>query len=314
MKWHEYGGKGYLAGRINALRPNDAYLTFASTHAGGMAVELEGELQEGRSEIANDKNGWLMNFWRVLRDPSSFSALRTILELTPFSREEFEDCTEAMKRTSARIIAGGFPNVEAAHAFFVACRQSLAGRMKGFASISTSRVRRGMNEQVSAWLSSVEGLDLVHDRLKRWFLECRDAADFIALVDKPETLFYSDPPYYPDTRVAKEVYEFEMTQRDHAILLSCYANKPFLTEADFLRLDGNALWSDFQKHQNRPFKGRFMLSGYDCELYQLAKDVNGWRQVTFKMPNAAAGGKEKRIMTESVWMNYDPPAVKNLTA
>jgi hypothetical protein len=42
--------------------------------------------------------------------------------------------------------------------FFVRCRQSMAGRMRDFATLSRTRVRRGMNEQAAAWLSAVEGL------------------------------------------------------------------------------------------------------------------------------------------------------------
>jgi len=51
-------------------------------------------------------------------------------------------------------------------------------------------------------------------------------------------------------------------------------------------------------------KGRFVLSGYRSELYDIFAHQNGWRRVDFDLPNNAAGGKSKRRMIESVWMNY----------
>ena len=45
-------------------------------------------------------------------------------------------------------------------AFFVACRQSRAGGMKGFTPVTRSRTRRGRNGNVSEWVGAVEGLAL----------------------------------------------------------------------------------------------------------------------------------------------------------
>ena len=64
---------------------------------------------------------------------------------------------------------GPMSPIDRAHGgFFVRCRQSLAGRMKSFATLSRTRTRRGMNEQASAWLTAIEGLPAVrYARLSR---------------------------------------------------------------------------------------------------------------------------------------------------
>jgi hypothetical protein len=51
-------------------------------------------------------------------------------------------------------------------------------------------------------------------------------------------------------------------------------------------------------------KGKFLLSGYDSELYLSYERKNDWRRHTFDLPNNAAGGDEKRRMTEVVWCNF----------
>jgi DNA adenine methylase len=98
--------------------------------------------------------------------------------------------------------------IERAHAFFIACRQSLAGRM---------------NEQVSAWLNAIEGLPAVHARLKRVAILNRPAVEVIRQQDGPRTLFYCDPPYLHETRETTGEYAHEMTVEQHEELLETLA-------------------------------------------------------------------------------------------
>ncbi|WP_246791774.1 DNA adenine methylase [Burkholderia perseverans] len=86
-------------------------------------------------------------------------------------------------------------------------------------------------------------------------------------------LVYCDPPYVHSTRTKKGIYRFEMSDEAHADLLSVLLAIP----------------------------ARAMLSGYRCELYDAA--LSSWRRVDF--PAMTHGG----VRIESVWMNFDPPAV-----
>src|SRR5262249_23172620 len=53
-------------------------------------------------------------------------------------------------------------------------------------------------------------------------------------------------------------------------------------------------------------KGKFLLSGYRSDLYDSFTEQHRWHRVDIELPNNAAGGKSKRRMVESVWMNFVP--------
>lgn len=274
-----HGGKDSLASWIVGLmpprcknpnnpRPDDSgYLHYVEPYFGGGSVLLEND-PEGISEVVNDINGELVNFWNVLRCPSEFELLHRFLEAAPFDQKRFDSLL--------RLTPGLGTCVDRAWRFFILCRQSLAGRMQGFSPVSRNRTRRGMNEQVSAWLNAIEGLPAVHARLKRVLILNGDALDVIRQQDGPRTLVYADPPYVHSSRATVGEYEHEMSEQDHAKLL--------------LALD--------------EMKGRFLLSGYHSRLYDNHAKTRGWRCHEKQIHNHAAGGKTKRIMTECVWCNY----------
>lgn len=265
-----FGGKSYLAKRIIALMPS--HIHYVETHAGGLSVLLAKPF-DGVSEVANDINHRLTDFWRVLADPDQFQVFSRTVSAIPFSKIEFNEA----KLTRAVNIPSLSPIVRRAVAFFIQARMSHSGRMKDFAAFSRTRTRRGMNEQASAWLSAVEGLEAVHKRLMRVAITYQDAAELISQQDHRTTLFYCDPPYMHESRANSNEYgEFEMTVRDHEKLLIAL----------------------------RSIKGKFLLSGYRSKLYDNYAKRYKWSCVDIKIPNHASGEKSKRIMTECVWMNY----------
>jgi DNA adenine methylase len=86
LKWH--GGKTYLAPWIIAHMP--PHLHYVEPFAGGLAVLLAKEY-EGVSEVVNDLDGHLMNFWRVLASEKTFADFVRIVQATPFSQEVFRN-------------------------------------------------------------------------------------------------------------------------------------------------------------------------------------------------------------------------------
>jgi DNA adenine methylase len=279
LKWH--GGKGYLAKKIIGLMPPriknsnapaldaDGWLHYVEPYFGGGAVLLEQD-PEGISEVVNDINRNLVGFWRALQSTDTFNAIKRTLDLVPFAADEYQD---AFLRGATDW--GQWP-IQACVGFFIHCRQSLAGRMKGFAPLTRNRTRRGMNEQVSAWMNAIEGLPSVHERLRRVVILNMDALDCIKQQDGSRTLFYLDPPYLKETRAAKEVYAHEMSESQHASLLNILGE----------------------------VKGRFLLSGYPSSLYEAARLRYGWNRHDFEIDNKAASGEEKRKMIECVWTNF----------
>jgi DNA adenine methylase len=262
IKWH--GGKHYLAPKIVALMP--PHLHYVEPFFGGGSVMLAAE-PEGRSEVANDIDFHLTNFWRVLQDSIRFDSFLRLCEATPFSESEY-------RTAGLQYHDPCDDQVKSAWQFFIRCRQSLAGRMKCFAPLSKTRVRRGMNEQASAWLTAIEGLAEVHERLKRVVVLNRDAIDVIGEQDGVQTLFYCDPPYLHETRKSIDVYAHEMTEADHAKFL------------------------DTINHT----VGKVMISGYRSRLYDHC--LSGWTRHDFDLPNNSAGGETKRRMTECLWCNF----------
>lgn len=201
LKWH--GGKHYLARKIVALMV--PHLHYVEPFAGGLAVLLARDPDDRRlwvgadssccgvSELVSDINSPLMNFWRVIQDATTFKKFQRIVEAIPLSRAEWE---------KAHAHQYGQDPVADAVAFFVDCRQSLAGRQTCFTAITRNRTRRGMNGNASEWISAVDGLPAVYARLRRVVTDNKPALETIQRQDGPGTLSYCDPPYLHETRTA----------------------------------------------------------------------------------------------------------------
>lgn len=220
-------------------------------------------------EVYNDLDDRVVNFYRVVRDPELFSRLRLALEMTPHAREEF-----------AAVVNEPLVDdpVEAARGFFVCMRQARGGLgMSGITergwAVST-RCRRKMPEAVSKFLSSIDGLEQVHNRLREVTIECRPAVEIIRAYDGRDAFHYLDPTYLPETRHGKKAktYAHEMTRDDHVALLELI----------------------------NQVKGKVMISGYPADLYDSM--LAGWRRDEYltKAHVANSGGKR----TEVIWMNY----------
>ncbi len=271
LKWH--GGKHYLASKIVGLMP--PHIHYVEPYFGGGSVLLAKD-PEGVSEVVSDLNGSLMNFWEVLRSDFAFERFRRLCEATPFSEADYDMAVEYLASHAPQRACESGNSWTYAHAFFVVCRQSLAGRMKGFTGITKTRVRRGMSNEVSAWLTTIEGLPAVHERLKRVLILNRPALEVVQGQDGKDTLFYLDPPYLHETRATTGEYLHEMSEAEHGELLDLLSR----------------------------IVGKFILSGYRSELYDDFASACGWTRRDFELPNQAAGGETKRRMTECLWMNF----------
>ena len=268
LKWH--GGKFYLAADFHRLAPPHIHRTH--TYAGGLG-EFWNWPHDGVSEVVNDIDGALTNFWRVLQGEDTFNRFMRIVQAMPFSQVEWQD---------SLIIDPTAEPVQRAVHFFVRVRQSMSGRKDCFAPISRNRVRRAMNEQASAWLSAVDGLPMVHHRLKRVVILNMPAIDAIQSQDGRTTLHYVDAPYVLDTRVTVGEYGlFEMTDDQHRelirVLLSC--------------------------------EGKVMVSMYHHPIYDVLHLEHGWQVHEFDLPNNASAADVKERKIECVWCNFILPQV-----
>lgn len=271
-----HGGKSLLAPKHIALFPS--HVSYIEPYFGGGNVLLAkpNYLIEGHSEVANDIDKILMNFWRVLQDEVWFYELVSLLDKIPFSQVEFEEAQHTVNQLGTNPQFFVDQNVRAAACFFILCYQSRQKLQKDFATLSRTRTRRGRNEQVSAWLTAIDGLEDIHNRLQRVVITNMDAVKLIKQQDGPDTLFYIDPPYMHETRVTIKDYRCEMSYHDHKRLLDC------LIELD----------------------GKMMLCGYPSQLYDDYSKSCKWRTVDFPSTLASSSKAVKDVRIERIWLNY----------
>ncbi len=257
VKWH--GGKFYLSKRIIEYFPK--HHTYLEPFGGAASVLLN--KPPSPVEVYNDIDHRITRLFRILRDHGD--ELHRRLSLTPYSEAEF---VESFDETD--------DDIEQARRDFVRWRMSLGGRGDSF-SFTLHRVRRGMADVVSGYLSMIdEQLPLIAERLRTVEIVCRPALDVIATWDSDETLIYADPPYMPSTRHegSRSIYGCEMSEQDH-IDLASVLNK---------------------------CRSKVVLSGYPSPVYE---DLyRHWRRAEFDVANHAAGGKSKARMCEVLWMNW----------
>lgn len=263
-----HGGKKYLASRILKLIP--PHIRYIEPYFGSGAV-LFRKSGKGVAEFVNDINGDLMNFWDCLRNPETFSKLERLLVFSPLSQELWKYSYETMEHKARQ---EGY-EVYNAWRFFVRFRQSRQGLGRTYCT-PTGRLRRNMNENVSAWLSAIEGLPEAHERLQRVEIYCEDALKFIGRFKNKDDFFYCDPPYLQETRILTDVYQYEMDELDHINLLEVLSN----------------------------IKGKFILSGYPSKLYNDFAKLNNWSVQTIKIDNKASSKKKKEIKEETLWSNF----------
>jgi DNA adenine methylase len=176
--------------------------------------------------------------------------------------------------------------VQKAVMWFVAARQCFSGVFGAPWARDKEPNRNGKGKTVQTYRSTIERLPEIHDRLKTVTVENGTFQKIIKDFDSPDTFFYLDPPYVPDTRVSKKVYQHEMSISDHEELVEC-----------LLKLKGKAL-----------------LSGYPSPIYG-ALECAGWKRRDFpatctissrhKHENETAEERRKRSQrTECIWMNY----------
>ena len=198
-----YGGKWSLADWVISYFPHGFEKMHYVEPFGGAAGVL---LSKPPSilETYNDLDSRLVTFFRVLRERPK--ELARVLELTPFSREEYMRSFEP---------AGD--ELETARRLFVSQWQAIGGtngRKSGW------RILRFPDGRYSApardYARAVDNLNDIARRFWGVQIENLPALELIRKTDSAETLFYVDPPYPHETRGSKgKSYAYEMTPDDH---------------------------------------------------------------------------------------------------
>ncbi len=256
-----HGGKWKLADWI--IGQFSSHRIYTEAFGGGASVLLRKPRSYG--EIYNDRDGEIVNLFRVLRDEGD--KLLRALELTPFSRDEFmlsyeshQDPLEQARRTLVRSYQG-FGSA------------AICGEISGF----RANCKRAGTTPAGDWRNYPGAVPSLIDRLRGVVIENRDAIEVLRHHDGSDTLHYVDPPYVHSTRskktrgtVTRKAYRYEMDDEQHREM------------AEVLR----------------SLTGTVVLSGYRCDLYD--EIYSGWRRID---RTAMADGARGR--TESLWLSKE---------
>ncbi|MBR3975306.1 MAG: DNA adenine methylase [Clostridia bacterium] len=156
-------------------------------------------------ETVNDINGDIVNLFRVCRDfPEELAKL---INLTPFSRDEFIDCYER----SEDPIEQARRTIVRYHQSFGTCNSS----KKSWRNVQ----QYGGPRCATMWNNLPEKVIKVCSRIKNAQIENTDALTLIKRYDNENTLIYCDPPYLQSLR-KRNMYKHEMSDIDHLELIT----------------------------------------------------------------------------------------------
>ena len=230
--------------------------TFVDLFGGGANITLR--KPRSKYEIYNDLDGEVINFFRVIQNTETCQKLLRLIKRTPYARQVFYDAynpTDDPIRRAANMAIKSHMSIHVSAMW--------KGKGSNFHSTtSTSRC------QATTWIKFQRTIPQVRQRLQGVVIENKDAIKLIPQFDYPDTLFFADPPYMPETR-SKTTYGCEMTPEQHASLLDA-----------LIQAQGNA-----------------MVCGYDSALYR--EKLAGWKLLTRK-GLAMMSGHKCRI--ECLWI------------
>lgn len=257
-----FGGKGTMFNNILEHFPKkEEYDIYIEPFGGSFSIGLKKEPHG--VEIYNDLEKNVFSLYNVLSNPDMFKKFKEKCDLAFYSDDIRKTLKEYLKNDDIDIIDRAFY-------FFYVNRTSHNG-IGGY-SMNTV-IRRSMSKSISDYLSCIDRLPELHDRLSRVIMSNTDGVDLIKRYDNDRTLIYCDPPYEQSTRTITR-YKVDMDRTEHE---------------DFLKTVINS-------------KSKILISGYDCELYDVLTE-NGFTKINFQV-NTISGTFKPKVKTETLWKNY----------
>lgn len=264
-----FGGKTDKCRKIISLFGDiSQYKHFLFPTIGGGSVELNLDRPAGSTVVAADRDAALVAAWSMLRDnPKGFLyRLRSAGDPSPKAWETLLAYRDTPNRC---------PSVE-----IVIRRWSRSGMGDTFSwTPESTRLRRGMQADMSAWLSFLDRVPMIADRVSEWSFLSLCMSESLRKVDYETTFRYIDPPYPPDVRVSRDVYTWEMPSSPTP---GRYSHEELLGTLVTL-------------------KGKTFISSYPNELYDDILLGSGWSVRTFDVANSASQAKTKPRKVEALY-------------
>ena len=174
------GGKKQLAQRLASLIEQIPHKLYAEPFVGMGGVFFRRQLVP-RAEVINDISGDVITLFRILQ--RHYPQFMETLKFQITSRMEFERLSNCDPST--------LTDLERAARFLYLQRLAFGGKVSGrsFGVDTTGPARFNLNR-----LGPI--LEDVHERLASVVIENLSWQNFIERYDRPDALFYMDPPYY----------------------------------------------------------------------------------------------------------------------
>lgn len=210
---------------------------------------------QGTVETINDMNSDIVNLFFVLRD--SPEELKRVLQLTPYSREEydlsFEPCEDP---------------VEKARRYMVRTTQAIGAKMTGGKCGWSNHKQMKIGGTACKWGGIADTIDSAACRLRGDTthlvqIEHMDALRLIERYNNSDTLMYLDPPYVLSSRKSGKLYSHELNDDGQEQLLKLIICS----------------------------KAKIVLSGYESDLYN--SYLSDWhKDYTFNRTTSTEMAKE----------------------
>ncbi len=260
-----FGGKSGVCKTLLEFFPeSDKYTTFIEPFGGSYAMGLANDYSPP-VEIYNDLEKNVYALYKVISDSEMFIEFKNKCDLVHYSEDLRKEFKEDLKNNDMNL-------TERAFKFFYVNRTSHNG--VGGLSISTNAIRRNMSKSVSDFLSAIDRLPELHQRLSKLIVLNTDGIELIKKFDREQTFFYLDPPYHQSTRTAAR-YEVDMNNEQQEKFIDTVINVK---------------------------KAKLLISGYDCPLYETLLS-NGFTKHSFTV-NTVDGKRNPKKKIEHLWMNY----------
>jgi len=259
-----FGSKASFFNEIIRYFPNsNEYDTYIEPFGGAYNVGLNLNPLP-KIEIYNDLYRNVYSLYKVLSDSILFKEFKEKCDLALYNEDLRNEFKEMLKTNEISMLDRAFY-------YFYVNRTSHNG-IGGFSK--NMYIRRNMSKSISDFLSSIDRLPEIHDRLSRVIICNTDGIELIKKYDSPNVLIYNDVPYEQSTRTHTR-YEIDMDRDGHIRFLNTVIKS----------------------------KAKIIISGYDCELYNILGE-NGFKKVSFEV-KTISGNFTPKTKTEYLYYNYE---------
>jgi DNA adenine methylase len=198
----QFGSKARTANAILAMVPD--HTVWVEVFAGSAAVTLAKE--PSKAEHINDINGDVVTLFQVMRDDDQRERLCELIDLTPWSQIEYQNCWPADAVDDP---------VERARRFLVRSWQGVGGMQNGFTGW---RLQRDDGWCPRLWRKIPLRLRSVAQRMRDVHIHQKDCVEMVRrFADIEDLVYFIDPPYPEETlnTQRQQPYSVSMSSDEH---------------------------------------------------------------------------------------------------